>query len=52
MPASATQALNWCVHAAEAADGRSMNTSSRTMNSRVWELGFGRTPGENRLERG
>jgi hypothetical protein len=45
VPASATQALNWCVHAAEAADGRSMNTSSRTMNSRVWELGFGRTPG-------
>jgi len=45
VPASATQALNWCVHAAEAADGRSMNTSSRTMNSRVWELVFGRTPG-------
>jgi hypothetical protein len=45
VPASATQALNWCVHAAEAADGRSMNTSSRTMNSRLWELGFGRTPG-------
>jgi hypothetical protein len=44
-PASETQELNWWVQAAEAADGRSTKTSSSTMNSRLEELGFGRTPG-------
>ena len=33
------------MQAADAADGRSTKTSSSTMNSRLEELGFGRTPG-------
>jgi hypothetical protein len=43
-PANAAQALNWCMHAAEAAPGRSMKISSRTMKDPMFPVTPGATP--------
>jgi hypothetical protein len=49
-PASAAQELNWCVQAAEAADGRSMNVSSRTMKVPMLPVTPGAAPPRERTK--